>query len=133
MIHQTHVILFVQNQEASRNFYAVVLECDPVLDVSGMTEFRLGESTILGLMPISGITRLLGPALPDPTRGAGVSRSELYLVVEDPISYHARALRAGGREMSPVSLRSWGHEVGYSLDPDGHVLAFATYASTSGV
>lgn len=27
--------------------------------------------------------------------------------------------------LSPVEPRSWGADVGYSLDPDGQVLAFA--------
>ena len=47
------------------------------------------------------------------------------LLVERPADCHARALAAGARELSPLALRNWGHEVAYSLDPDGHVLAFA--------
>jgi hypothetical protein len=75
-------------------------------------------------MPTDGIKRLLGPSLPDPAR-ADVARAELYLVVDDPGDYHARALRAGARELSPLRERDWGHDAAYSLDPDGHVLAFA--------
>ena len=38
----------------------------------------------------------------------------------------ARAIEFGAREVSPLALRDWGHSVAYSLDPDGHVLAFAS-------
>lgn len=59
MISRTHIILYVANQEASRAFYEAVLAQAPGLDVPGMTEFAIGESVILGLMPESGILRLL--------------------------------------------------------------------------
>lgn len=58
-------ILYVTDQAASARFYAAVLALPPALDVPGMTEFRLGEGATLGLMPVSGIRRLLGPSLPD--------------------------------------------------------------------
>lgn len=89
-----------------------------------MTEFEIGGA-VLGLMPEAGIKRLLGDGLPDPGRARGVPRAEIYLVVDDPAAYHARALAAGARELSPLTLRDWGHDVAYSLDRDGHVLAFA--------
>ncbi len=90
-----------------------------------MTEFALGPSAVLGLMPEQGIRRLLGPALPDPSLGSGIPRAELYLVVPEAVAFHERALAAGARELSPLSPRSWRHRVAYSQDPDGHVLAFA--------
>ena len=91
----------------------------------GMTEFALPGGSILGLMPESGIKRLLGSVLPDPATASGVPRSELYLVVQDPASYHKRALEAGALELSPLLPRDWGHDAAYCLDPDSHVLAFA--------
>ena len=97
----------------------------PDLNVPGMTEFVLGEDCVLGLMPVAGIKRLLGSSLPDPSTAQGVPRGELYLLVDDPEEYHARALHHGAVELSNVSLRDWGDVAGYSLDPDGHVLAFA--------
>jgi len=90
-----------------------------------MTEFALPGGAILGLMPEHAIRALLGSKLPDPARAAGTPRSELYLVVPDPWTFHERALRAGAQELSPLKARTWGHTAGYSLDPDGHVLAFA--------
>jgi hypothetical protein len=118
-------ILYVRDQRAAKEFYSAVLRVSPLLDVPGMTELPLGEGAKLGLMPEAGIHRLLAPALPDPAGARGVPRAELYLVVEDPAAYHARALRHGATELSPPAPRDWGDFAGYSLDADGHVLAFA--------
>lgn len=120
-----HFILYVADQARSTAFYAATLAVAPTLDVPGMTELTLSDTCILGLMPESGIRRLLGPALPDPSAAQGTPRAELYLRVDDPAAYHGRALAAGARELSGLEPRSWGDVVAYSLDPDGHVLAFA--------
>jgi uncharacterized glyoxalase superfamily protein PhnB len=82
----------------------------------------------LAVMPESGIKKLLGEGLPDPAQSRGTPRAEVYLVVDDPAAYHARALAAGALELRPLSRVDWGHEAAYSLDPDSHVLAFARVA-----
>ena len=106
-----------------------MLDGPPVLDVPGMTEFALGPTTFLGLMPEAmGIRRLLGPALPDPTSARGGPRAEVYLVLAsaaDVEAHHRRAIGAGATELSPSAPRDWGDVVAYSLAPDGHVVAFA--------
>lgn len=122
---KAHFILYVSDQKASSAFYTRVLGERPQLDVPGMTEFRLNDGAVLGLMPAKGIKRLLGDRLPDPEKGAGIPRAELYLLVDDPDSFHQRALADGGKELSALQPRDWGHEAAYSLDPDGHVVAFA--------
>ena len=91
-----------------------------------MTEFTLTDRSVLGLLPAAGIKALLGPALPDPALARGVPRCELYLVVQDPLGHHDRALAAGARELSPLTERTWGDHAAYSLDRDGHVIAFAS-------
>ena len=121
----SHFILYVADQTASTAFYRAVLDLEPRLNVPGMTEFAVGADAVLGLMPEAGIRRLLGTRLPDPAAGRGVPRCEVYLVVDDPIHYHRCAIAAGAVELSPVEPRGWGDDVGYTLDPDGHVLAFA--------
>jgi len=118
-------ILYVADQERSRRFYERALGLRPRLHVPGMTEFALPAGGVLGLMPEAGIRRLLGPALRDPAAANGTPRAELYLLVADPQRHHAQALGAGARELSGLLPRDWGHTVAYSLDPDGHVLAFA--------
>lgn len=121
-----HLILYVRDQDASTRFYAAALDAAPRLNVPGMTEFDLGGTTVLGLMPEAGIRRLLGTAWPG---GHGESkappRAELYLHVSDVAGSHARALAAGATELSAPAPRGWGALVAYSLDPDHHVLAFA--------
>ncbi len=118
-------ILYVEDQQASRDFYQSVLGVAPALDVPGMTEFKLTDSSMLGLMPNEGIKRLPGDSLPDPAPGTGIPRCELYIPVEDPQAVHDAAVAGGGTSLSQPEPRPWGDTVAYALDLDGHVLAFA--------
>jgi len=122
---ETRFILLVDDQTASTTFYSAVLDLTPRLNVPGMTEFDLPGGGILGLMPVAGIRRLLGDPLPDPSGAHGVPRAELYLTHPDADLCHKRSLEAGAVELSPMVARDWGDFAAYSLDPDGHVLAFA--------
>ncbi len=126
---QSYFIFYVADQARSAAFYASVLGVRARLDVPGMTEFALPSGGILGVMPQAGIKALFGAALPDPALASGIPRAELYLLLDDPGAMHRRALAAGATELSPMQLRDWGHQVAYSLDPDGHVLAFASVAT----
>ncbi len=130
MIQKTNVILYVKDQQRSRDFYSSVLAMQPALDVPGMTEFIISDHLTLGLMPEKGICRLLGEKIVDPAKAAGIPRAELYLTVIDPEVCHARALQAGARELKPFSLMNWGDMAAYSADPDGHILVFASASST---
>ena len=131
MMKRAMFILYVADQQRSRDFYREVLETEPSLDVPGMTEFSLMDGSSLGLMPEKGIVNLLGPSLPDPATANGTPRAELYLVVENAARCHQRALECGGKEVSPMADRPWGDLAGYCLDPDGHVLAFAEPAKNN--
>ena len=122
---RSYFILYVADQERSTAFYKTVLASDPLLHVPGMTEFTLPSGAILGLVPERRIKALLGQALPDPAAAHGIPRAELYLLLEEPAAFHERALRNGARELSALAPRDWGHTAAYSLDPDGHVIAFA--------
>jgi len=119
------VIFYVADQASTKNFYESVLALKPTLDVPGMTEFSLPDGSKIGFMPNAGIKQLLGDKFPDPAQAAGIPRAEIYLVVNDPLSYHQRALEAGALEIQSLQEMPWGDTVAYSLDPDGHVLAFA--------
>ena len=122
---KTPLILYVQDQARSAEFYSRVFDCQPTLNVPGMTEFPLSETCVLGLMPEAGIKRLLGDSLPDPAQANGIPRAEIDLRDENASAFHRRALEAGAAELSEMKDRDWGDRVAYSLDPDGHVLAFA--------
>ena len=119
-------ILFVSNQERSRIFYEHILSSKPVLDVPGMTEFKLAENVSLGIMTEKGILEILDNGIPDPNSASGIPRNELYLIVEDPVRKLDFLSKIGGKIISEVKLRSWGDMVGYGLDPDGHLIAFAS-------
>ncbi len=119
------IILFVSDQKRSRDFYATLLAAEPLLDVPGMTEFRLGTGVKLGLMPESGASRLFSGRVPDPHSANGVPRCELYLATDDIEDAANRAVAAGAIEISPILNRDWGDRVTYFADPDGHIVAFA--------
>lgn len=121
---QAEFILYVPDQQRSRDLYRVLLGREPMLDVPGMTEFDLGGCT-LGLMPSSGIARIITPALPHPDQGHGLPRCELYLRVDDLEAAVERAQLAGLTVISPATDRDWGDRVAYFADPDGHVIALA--------
>ncbi|MBK9324310.1 MAG: VOC family protein [Bdellovibrionaceae bacterium] len=125
-----HTILYVADQKMSAEFYSNVLEMTPILDVPGMTEFKLSEKHILGLMPEAGIKKLLGQELPDPSQASGIPRVEVYFKVDDPKIFFQRALNRGAKELSSIQKRNWGDIAGYVLDLDGHVLVFATSIET---
>lgn len=90
-----------------------------------MTEFKLNEGSVLGLMPAQGIKKLLGEKLPNPEKAGKIPRAELYLIVDNPEEYHKRALKAGAVELSDLQKRDWGDVAAYSMDLDGHVIVFA--------
>lgn len=126
MTTQLEFILYVSNQEKSRNFYQILLQQKPSLDVSGMTEFTLNDFVKIGLMPNEGIAKIITPKLPHPTSGIGIPRCELYLQVDNIESIFEEAKQAGAIEISPITLRDWGDYVGYLTDFDGHIIALAS-------
>lgn len=118
-------ILYVAQQGAAREFYAKILQKQPVLDVDGMTEFLLNDNCKLGLMPEDNIAKILQPITPHPNEANGAPRCELYIYVDSPQDYLERAFNAGAVLISPNRRREWGDEVGYCADLDGHIIAFA--------
>lgn len=119
-------ILYVRDQEASTRFYQSVLAQEPKLNVPGMTEFQLSDTSVLGLMPEKEIKKLLGAEIGDPEATNGIARAEIYLTVPAPEEFMARAIAAGGRLISKIENRNWGDKAGYVADLDGHILAFAS-------
>lgn len=118
-------ILYVKDQEVSTDFYTQLFRHQPDLNVPGMTEFKLSENCKLGLMPNSGIARILEDKTPHPDQGNGIPRCELYLYVENIELEFKHAVRSGALLISPVEDRNWGDKACYFADPDGHIIAFA--------
>lgn len=125
MIKHFEIILYVANQEKSKFFYSTILQKQPVLDVPGMTEYMLTENLKLGLMPNSGIAKIISPTLPNPSNGLGIPRCELYFKVDNVEDIFNIAINAGAKLVSEIKNRDWGDRVGYLADFDGHVIAFA--------
>ncbi|MCB9365524.1 MAG: lactoylglutathione lyase [Flavobacteriales bacterium] len=121
----TEFILYVADQEKSKNFYQQLLLIEPSLHVPGMTEFTLTDNCKLGLMPENGIVKILGNRTPHPNTGNGIPRCELYLKVKHATEYLNRGIKLGATEISPFIQRDWGDKVGYISDLDGHIIAFA--------
>lgn len=63
-----------------------------------MTEFKLSESCVFGLMAESGIKKLLGQRLSDPLAVSGIPRADLYL-------HGRRALHSNAMALSDLALR----------------------------
>ena len=119
------IILYVSDQKRSADFYETTLKQKPVLNVPGMTEFLINESFKLGIMPESGIAKIICPQTKHPSLGNGIPRCELYLIVDNPEESLSLAITNGATEISKTSTRDWGDEVSYCSDPDGHIIAFA--------
>lgn len=122
---QYEIILFVSDQQKSRDFYSSILQIKPDLDVPGMTEFNLIDGLKLGLMPENGIARILSDQMPHPKTSNGIPRCELYILLDNIEEAYDVALRSGAKEISKIQNRDWGDAVGYLADPDGHIIAFA--------
>ncbi len=123
------IIFFVESQEKATQFYKQVFNQEPTMNVPGMTEFTLEDGTLIGLMPDQNIKGILGEDLPDPALGTGTPRTEIYLMVEDPELLYKRSLEAGATSIQGLKPMPWGQDVAYSLDPDGHLIAFARSSS----
>lgn len=118
-------VLYVNDQQASADFYTKIFRRNPDLNVPGMTEFQLAENCKLGLMPNNGIAKILSGRTPHPDQGNGIPRCELYFYVEDLELESDNAINSGAKLISPIEDRDWGDKVCYFADLDGHIIAFA--------
>jgi lactoylglutathione lyase len=124
-IKLTEIILYVSDQERSKDFYEGIFRTRAQLHVPGMTEFVISENCKLGLMPESGIAKLLAGKTPHPSEGTGIPRCELYLYVDDATKEYDHAINHGAKSIRSVADMDWGDKAGYCADPDGHIIAFA--------
>ena len=77
-------IIYVKDRIKSKDFYKNILGKQPVIDVPGMTEFQINEFTKFGIMPETGIAKILGYKVPNPSQANGIPKCEIYLFVENP-------------------------------------------------
>jgi hypothetical protein len=109
----------------STEFYAKLLDKQPILNVPGMTEFSLSENSILGLMPIKSIETLLENRIEAASKNDNKVKAELYLVTDAIDKYLERAKLLKAEILSYTKKRDWGHKAAYLLDPDNNVIGIA--------
>lgn len=120
------VVLFVADQEKAKDFYQALLAKEPLMHVEGMTEFKLNDHCMLGLMPRKLIHQILDKPLPLEAIDPRIPLAELYLKGVDVALMTKRALDHGGLLLSEPRQRNWGDLVAYVMDQDGHVIAFSS-------
>ena len=106
-IQLIETILYVNDQQASTEFYMKLFRQKPDLYVSGMTEFKLAENCKLGLMPNRGIAKILSGKTPHPDQGNGIPRCELYLYVDDIALEFENAMSIGAKLISGIEDRNY--------------------------
>jgi PhnB protein len=125
MIKKSQFILYVENQSVSTEFYSKLLNQEPILNVPGMTEFKLTENSILGLIPVKGIKKLLENKIETSITLEDNVKSELYILVDNIEEYFNRAISLKVTVLSEIKERDWGHRVAYFLDLDNYIVALA--------
>ncbi|MCK9225614.1 MAG: VOC family protein [Candidatus Muirbacterium halophilum] len=115
-------IIYVKEQNKSRDFYKQVFKINPILDVPGMTEFKI-EGISIGIMPKTGISNILDNKVIHADEKS--IKCELYFYVDCPEQYLEILEKNGGNKISDPIKRNWGDIVGYGTDLDGNVLAFS--------
>jgi len=118
-------ILYVKDLAKSKLFYCNLFELKPTLDVPGMVEFSLAKDVKLGLMPESGISKIICPVMPNPSSANGIPRCELYIKDKRHLDFFNNALANGAKIISQPNLRNWGDVVSYVADYDGNIIALA--------
>ena len=107
--------------------YAYVAERHPNSSVVGSMSALAACDVIFVATPVAAIADQVINLLAIDGSSAVIvdTGSAKAAIVADVAKAHQRALAAGARELDPPGARDWGDTVAYSLDPDGHVLAFA--------
>jgi predicted enzyme related to lactoylglutathione lyase len=121
------VVLAVEDVPRATAFYRAAFSWTVVVDVGVYVELETPGPFRVGLYARGGFAKNTG-RLPVHVPPGEVAPGEVYLRVADVPAAVASVLAAGGRLLSPASVRPWGDEVAYFADPDGHVLALSREA-----
>ena len=122
--HLSLVILAVDDLPRARAFYQAALDWDVAVDVPVFVELVDPMGNRLGLYATGSFERnILSTSTGAPT--GQVTRTELYLHVEEVEATISRFVAAGARPLSPLAPREWGDEAAYLADPEGNVVVLA--------
>ncbi len=122
--HLSLVILAVEDLPRARAFYQASLDWDVAVDVPVFVELVDPFGNRLGLYAIGSFERNILATSSGAPPGQ-VTRTELYLHVEEVEATIARFVAAGARPLSPLAPREWGDEAAYLADPEGNVVVVA--------
>ena len=124
-MNKTYVIIYVENIEKTKIFYEMLFDIKPIVDEPGMCEYELPNGTTLGIMPNTSLEILFGADYIINKKKKTTPKFELYFQVNDPESFHNKAKQLGALELREFNQMDWGDKAAYSINHDGHILAFA--------
>ncbi len=130
-MNKTYVIIYVDNLDKTKMFYKILFNIVPIIDEQGMCEFELPNGLTLGIMPKSSIEKLFGKDYIFNDNKKSTPKFELYLQVDDPKVFHKKAMQLGALELRKFEETDWGDRAAYSINHDGHILAFAEKVKTT--
>ena len=122
---KTLFIIYVEDIEKTKLFYEFLFNIKPIVDEPGMCEFELPDGSKLGIMPNSSLEKLFGKSFEKQKNRKALPHTEFYFVVENALHFHNRAMQLGASEIREFTKMDWGEKAAYSLNHDGHILAFA--------
>ena len=122
---KTHFIIYVEDIAKTKMFYELLFKIIPIIDEPGMCEYVLPDGSFLGIMPNTSLEKLFGKSFEKQKNRKALPQTELYFEVDDAQIFHQRALQLGASEIRKFSQMDWGDSVAYSINHDGHILAFA--------
>lgn len=125
-IGKIHFILFVKDLNKCKMFYELLFERKPIVDENNICEFELNSNSILGLMTKDLTDKIFESDFSYLMPNKIKHGNEIYIECVNAEEMHKKALQLGCLEISPFQEREWGHCVGYSVNHEGHILAFAS-------
>jgi len=116
------ITLFVEDLEATRNFYKEVFGLPIEYHDADSTVFNFGN-TIINLLKTNAAVELIAPAEVG-TRNAG-SRLQLTIQVDDVDAMCAELAKRGVTLLNGPMDRPWGIRTAAFADPGGHIWEIA--------
>ena len=116
------ITLFVEDLEATKQFYREVFGLPVVFEDNNSTVFRFGN-TLVNLLKITAAGELIGPAKVA-SREAG-SRFVFTIEVDDVDAMCAQLTAHGVELLNGPMDRSWGVRTASFIDPGGHIWEIA--------
>ncbi|MBI5510723.1 MAG: ester cyclase [Deltaproteobacteria bacterium] len=122
--HHALTILAVRDLALATRFYREAFAWKQIVEAPVYIEFALPGGMRFGLYRRESFAKNTGQ-MPAPTPTDVITPTELYFYVDEPDAAMTRALSAGARLLSGLSLRDWGDEAAYLADLDGNVIVLA--------